>query len=95
MTMPSIIGDEEFFMHTWAEAGDAVVEAAYIAARAEGFFATAACNNGINVCVVRPLIKQFPHSMQHPERERVKRLRAIQREVCDVVTDLDEDVVVG
>jgi hypothetical protein len=43
----------------------------------EGFFATAACNNGINVCIMRPLVKQFTHAPQHIKRQRIKRLWAI------------------
>src|SRR6185437_13545110 len=69
------------------------VESANIAPRAERTLARTANDNRFDICIDRPSIELRLHFQAHRVRERIERLRPIERDETDCAAPFEEDFV--
>ena len=72
-----------------------IVEEAHVAARAERARVRAVHDDRDDVGIVAPCIERLLHQPDHPDRQRVQRLRPVQFEKADAVRDIRVHVGLG
>lgn len=92
MVIQRVLGLKKFLVYACACARHAVIQAANIAACTVGFFSCASRDDGINIFITGALFKYAAERTQHIERERVQRLRAIERDAGNVIAYVELNI---